>query len=67
MTISLDGGIRPTKQRDHNKPRPIYLLRLQPIHGDGVHALRRLLKYSGRYLGLKAISVTEEKSERVML
>jgi hypothetical protein len=45
------------------KTRPIYLLRLQPIHGDGVRELRRLLKYSGRYLGLKALSVREEKAE----
>jgi hypothetical protein len=52
---------RTTKDNNDNKAtRPVYLLRLRPVHGDGVHALRRLLKYSGR-LGLRAISVSEDK------
>jgi hypothetical protein len=59
-----------TKGRDdHNNKtehRPIYVLRLRPVHGDGIRALRRLLKYGGRYLGLRCLGVTEEKSNQLM-
>jgi hypothetical protein len=30
---------------------------------DGVKAVRRLLKYAGRYLGLRALDVREERAE----
>jgi hypothetical protein len=30
---------------------------------DGVKAVRRLLKYAGRYLGLRATDVREERTE----
>ena len=46
-----------------DKTQPIYLLRLQPVHGDGVHALRRLLKYALRACRLRAISVIEETND----
>jgi hypothetical protein len=54
-----------TKQTrdDHNKTRPIYLLRLQPVHGDGVNALRRLLKFALRVCHLRCTSVSVEHDE----
>jgi hypothetical protein len=44
-----------------------FVLRLKAEPGrDAIHSLRRLLKYALRQCGLRAISVTEEKSEQVM-
>ena len=40
--------------------RPIYIITLMPRHDvDAVKAVRRLLKYAGRYLGLRAIELRE--------
>jgi len=40
----------------------IFVLRLTPKRGaNPILALRKALKYLGRYCGLKAISVEEEK------
>jgi hypothetical protein len=46
-----------------DKTKPIYLLRLQPVDGDGVHALRRLLKYALRVCHLRCTSVSVEQDE----
>jgi hypothetical protein len=62
--ISLDGGtIRPkTKQK-----RTIFVVRLRADSDDDpIRALRWLLKRAKRDFGMTAVSVTEEKSERVM-
>ena len=41
--------------------KQVFVLRIAAQPGAaGVHALRRLLKYAGRYLGLSAIDVRQE-------
>jgi hypothetical protein len=65
MMTSLDGGIAnpDTKQRDDHKT--IFVVRLKATNGDGVRELRALLKIAWRRHGLKALSVVQEKAERV--
>ena len=49
------------------EPRPIYVVRLRPERGvDAIRELRRLLKYAGRRLGLRAIDVREEEQTKIM-
>ena len=41
---------------------PIFVLRLRPKKGvNAILALRKALKFLGRYCGLRALSVEEEK------
>jgi len=41
---------------------PIFILRLRPKRGvNAILALRKGLKFLGRYCGLRALSVEEEK------
>jgi hypothetical protein len=46
--------------------RPIYVVRLKATNADGIRVLKSFLKAAWRRHGLKALSVTEEKSEQVM-
>ena len=48
------------KGRDDHKTQPIFVIRLRPIHGDGVRGLRQLLKFALRACRLRAVSVTKE-------
>jgi hypothetical protein len=48
---------------DPEQTKRIFVVRLQATNADGVHALRAFLKAAWRRHGLKALSVTEEKSE----
>lgn len=46
------------------EPRPIFTVTFVPRQGvDGIRAIRRLLKHAGRYLGLRALDVREERAE----
>ena len=41
-----------------------YVITVEPRRGvDAVHAIRRLLKHSGRYLGLRAVDVHEQHAD----
>jgi hypothetical protein len=43
-----------------NDTRPIFVIRLRPVAGDGARDLRRLLKFALRICHLRALSVIEE-------
>jgi hypothetical protein len=58
----LDTGKSPVRASQERSARtPIYLLRLRAAPGrDPIRALRALLKFAWRFLGLRAVSIREE-------